>query len=203
MSPDGSLVAVGGSETTIEILSLPDGDLVRSFTAHERSVLAVAFSADGRRPGLRGRGPRGRDSGACRTSPSRPGSPTTARFSGHTAPVWSVALSPDGRYAASSGVDSSARVWRLSDGAAHRAFHQEDWVFGVAFSPDSTLLASAGYAGVRLYRVDGDLTPEFAVSPPEPATAAAFSPDGQWLVTARADNVEATPGTVNVWRVVR
>ena len=114
-----------------------------------------------------------------------------------------MALSPDGRYAASSGVDSSARVWRLSDGTAHRSYHQEDWVFGVAFSPDSALLASAGYAGVRLYRVDGDLAPEFTVSPPEPATAATFSPDGQWLATARADNVEATAGTVNVWRVER
>ena len=41
------------------------------------------------------------------------------------------------------------------------------------------------------------------MGPPEPATAATFSPDGQWLVTARADNVETAAGTVNVWRVDR
>ena len=64
---------------------------------------------------------------------------------GHEGPVFAVALSPDGRLAASGGVDQVIRVWDLQEGrqAMFMVGHLEP-VWSLAFTPDGRRLLSAG-----------------------------------------------------------
>jgi len=54
----------------------------------------------------------------------------------------SVALSPDGRWLATSSFDTSARVWDTHDGHEHLKITHEHIVGGVVFSPDGHWLAT-------------------------------------------------------------
>ena len=56
---------------------------------------------------------------------------------GHTSYVWSVAFSPDGRYALSGSNDKTLKLWDVSSGQAVRTFQgHTSAVYSVAFSPD-------------------------------------------------------------------
>ena len=128
--------------------------------------------------------------------------------------VYKVAFSPDGRLLASADSDGTIREWNPATGqatgppitadtggpigSANGRVFPFGGVYGVAFSPDGRLLASADADGtVRLWNpVTGH-----AVGKPLPADTGpnggvndvAFSPDGRLLASADAD------GTVRLW----
>jgi len=79
---------------------------------------------------------------------------------GHTAIIWDVAFSPDGRYLASSSKDYTVRVWQVSDGAQVFRFDAPGEITSVAFTPDGRYLAFGGVenwpvAAVWVLQVDG------------------------------------------------
>jgi WD40 repeat protein len=120
--------------------------------------------------------------------------------------IFSVALSTWGRWAACGranqidlyDVATGEYVTRLQDpalltirqgdkqfyphGAAHR-----DFVHALAFNPEGTLLASAGYREVKLWqRAPGS---RITSAPQDQSvTSLAISPDGKWLALGRADH---------------
>jgi eukaryotic-like serine/threonine-protein kinase len=106
-------------------------------------------------------------------------------FAGPAAPIRNAMLSPRGEFLAVS-VERENEVW-LFNGANGKTFHlagHHDFVSGLDFSPDGTMLATGSMDGsIRLWRTaDGACTGEFPGHLQE-TTAVAFSPDGRTLAS--------------------
>lgn len=101
-----------------------------------------------------------------------------AALTGHTATVTCVALSPDGKLAASGGMDAAVHIWNLetkrsiTNISAHGTV-----VWSVAFTPDGERVVSAGADGkVRFWTRDGQ-----PAEAPFDGQNAALSGDGSRL----------------------
>lgn len=120
-------------------------------------------------------------------------------LTGHTATVTCVALSPDGAFAVSGGMDSTLRIWSLKD---HQPLKRtipahSNVVWSVAWTPDGQRIISAGADGlVRFWTPDGQ-----QAESPLPGVNAALSRDGRLLATSMSSPFKyfaANPG-LTVW----
>jgi cytochrome c len=116
----------------------------------------------------------------------RNGNPVPERIlEGHTAPIVSLAVSPDGNTLASASWDRSIRLWPLSSGEARVLNGHDQNVNGLAFTRDGKSLVSAAYdATIRIWPLDSG--EPVVVTLPTPLNAVAVSPDGE-IVTGGAD----------------
>ncbi|BAY44170.1 WD-40 repeat-containing protein [Scytonema sp. HK-05] len=116
------------------------------------------------------------------------------RFSGHTAAVLAVDVSPDSSLIASASTDKTIKLWRR-DGTEVATLKDKATVRAVDFSPDGQMLASAGEDGtVKLWKRDGQLLRTLKGHTAS-VWGVAFSPDGQMLASASFD------GTVKLWKL--
>lgn len=111
--------------------------------------------------------------------------------------TWSVRFSPDGQLLASSGKDSTVKLWRVSDGALVRTLQIEDPldpnVVTVAFSPNNEFIAASttAFKLIKIWRVsDGQVIRNFnfneSGSSAIPTSNLIFTPDSRYLVAGRA-----------------
>jgi len=76
---------------------------------------------------------------------------------GHTAPVTSVAFSPDGKYIVSGSEDTTIKLWETDTGSEVRTFIGYGYpVYSVAFSSDGRYLVSGCAAGRGSYLPTGE-----------------------------------------------
>ena len=60
--------------------------------------------------------------------------------------VWSVAISPDGKYIVSGSQDKTLKLWEAGNGRLVRTFEgHNDSVYSVAFSPDGKNIVSGAF----------------------------------------------------------
>ncbi|PRQ06677.1 nSTAND1 domain-containing NTPase [Enhygromyxa salina] len=161
---------------------------VAALEAHTRSVVAVAYSADGQTLAT------GSRDGSARLWDASSGQPL-AVLDGHTRSVTSVAFSPDGSRLATGSWDHSARVWDVDSGSqlAQLEGHRDD-VVEVVFSPDGARVATASSDdSARIWDADSGALIHTLEGHEGNVSAVAFSPDGARVATASHD------ATARIW----
>jgi sugar lactone lactonase YvrE len=190
-SPDGSLFAAGGSEQTIRLYRVADGQLQRIFSGHTDWVTSVAFSPD---RALIASGSwdgtvrlwRVADGTLLRVLPM----PTDP---GHKTIV--VTFSPDGALLAAASYGIDVQLWRVADGTLVHSFPSagED----VAFSPDGKLLAvEQPEHNITLWQISEGRALRTLAGHPYGITGLAFAPDGQTLFSA-----SGSEKAMKMWRM--
>lgn len=103
----------------------------------------------------------------------------------HSAQVWSLAFSPDGRWLVSTHDDGAVLLWNVAEREQAASFNGHSApVHCVAFSPDGRHLASASEdRSVIVWNAQGNQKEAILTGHTNRVTAVAFSPDGEWVAS--------------------
>jgi WD40 repeat protein len=204
--PDGKSVFAGGHEGALIHIEVEGKKIQRKFEGHKNVVFALNLSRDGKR--LLSGGGALSSAGKRIDSSGKPtdqlddtvrlwdveGGKELKKFEGHTGLVDGVALSPDGKLAASCSNDLTARVWDVETGKELRKLSiPKEGINSLAFRSDKQVVAADRVNSVRIFdvetgnevrKLDGHTGAVFAV---------AVSPDGKQALSTGYD------GSVRLW----
>jgi cytochrome c len=181
ISADGSTAISGSFDTSAIRWSLTRNAAEQVLRFHDGAVNAVAVLKDG---GVATAGEEGRIAIWRRGDQT----PVTV-LQGHTAPVVSLAVSPDGTTLASASWDQTVRLWTLATGDTRVLEGHTQNVNGVAFTPDGRSLVSAGYdLTLRIWPLSGSGAPVIKTLP-TPLNAVAVAPDGEIIAAGANGNL--------------
>lgn len=189
-SPDGRLMATGGTESDCyiwDLATLDQGEPMAVLKGHKGMVCSAAFSHDGNRIVTAS------DDGSARVWKAETGEALVILHE-HTGPVWTVAFSPDGKRIASGSSDSTVKVCDSFSGERILSLDGHDsMINAVQFSPGGQYLASAASDNtVRLWNAkDGACVMTFNEHS-DNVTTVLFSPTDDTLVSGSHD------GTVRI-----
>lgn len=188
MSLDATVLATSLNTTEIQLWDTQSGELIGRRIGHQRAVITLQFSPDGRLL-----------ASASADHTIRIWSTASMRnaeyekwliaMEGHTNYVQAIAFSPDGRWLASGSDDWQVRIWEVATGRCLRILtgHVTS-IYSLAFSPDGRLLASGTHGGnIRLWDVLTGEPLNVLRHHQSLIWSLAFSPDGRILASGGSD----------------
>ncbi len=134
-SPDGTRIASGSYDYTVQVWDAANGDHVYTYRGHSKRVTCVAWSPDGTRIAS------GSDDHTVQVWDAANGDHVYT-YRGHSDNVHSVAWSPDGTRIASGSNDQTVQIWQAQDGSHTLILRGPSFVWTAAWSPDGTRTAS-------------------------------------------------------------
>jgi cytochrome c len=184
-SSDGTLALTAGFDDQIIVWDVATREPVHRLIGHEAGVNAAVFLPPSEQHAVSVG-----DDASVRIWDLREGK-ELGRWNGHEKKVVSVAVSSDGRLAASASWDRTVRLWEVPGGKLLRVFEgHENNVNAVAFLPGDEALLSAGYDGAIWYwPLEETASPSRLASVGFPINDLAVSADGRRFVTGSADGI--------------
>jgi WD40 repeat protein len=185
-APDGRALATAGWDGKVCLWDAGSGRLRTTLEWDTSFVNYLAFTPNGRTlAGCCGKG--------VKTWQVNGETEPTFLEMGHPNPVWSVAVSPDGKTLVSGGAKGSFRVWDLGTSLVRYTRKFPGGIRTLVFSPDGRTLAVTVGRSVRLCDAD-QFKPRIVLKGHgDCVISAAFTPDSRVLVTASWDK------TVRTW----
>ena len=175
-SPDGVVLASGAADHGIRLWDVTTGQMLKQLQGHQTAVRGVAFSPDGSSLVS------GSQDGTVNRWNVLEAIPIARPFKGSRDGVYSVAFSPDGHWIAA-GEFRTIHLWNAITGKAHSPLKKHtSWIRSLAFSADSSQLASVSDEGVLyVWRiVDGGIQERWA-GHQAPAFSVSFIRDQEWI----------------------
>jgi WD40 repeat protein len=191
-SQDGTMLAAGGVAGGVSLWDPTTGERLLSLAGHDDWVGGLGFSPDGDRLAS------GADDKLVKVWDTTTGE-LLLTLAGHEDWVNNIAYSPDGATIASVGNDEQSFVWDATTGGVLHQLPLLSVAWGIAYSPDGTLLAtgslwSPGDENVTIWDVATGQVVRL-IDNKEGADELLFSNDGSLLITGGVD------GFVRIWEI--
>jgi WD40 repeat protein/predicted negative regulator of RcsB-dependent stress response len=195
-SPDGSRIASGGWDKTVQVWKPASGQLLYTYKGHADAIWSVVWSPDHQFIA---------SASADKTVQvwrAVSGTPLVCKYTGHTSELRRISWSPDGTQIVSSSLDGTIQVWQATTGKKMAIFPSNKEKLGgtqdAAWSPNGLYIASANYdgtvdvwdanRGTRVYTYQGHT--RFDVD------TVAWSPNSTYIASASSEQV------VRVWEAL-
>jgi WD40 repeat protein/nucleoside phosphorylase len=197
-SSDNRTVVAASFNGSLQLWDAGTGHVLRIFARHTHLVTACAFSLDGRWTISAGH------DGAIRVADARTGQ-CVRNLQGHKHRVTACAFLPDSRHVLSASFDGTIRLWDIQSEAVREVFRSEtEPVFVCRFSQDrSRIFFTMGSKGILTLDVASGHAKLFATACSPPASLAAVSSDGRWLLIAQTNSTALSMLDARTGQVMR